>query len=282
MSTSFESTRRFLRPSDIGRVRRNQRRIQLTRALMIARNVVFAATAVAIALWLYRRTQSDARFAVKHIEIAGFVHTPRPAIEAIARNYVGANLFRIDIARVQRDLGAVPWVRRITIEKKLPDTLRINIVERTAAALVENGGSIRYVDATGVVIADLSPAVGDMDLPLITNAAGPELERTMALLTSLRQSDPLLYSRIAELRPVPPRGFAIFDRDLGAFVYANSGDIAPKWRQLYAIARAEHFSRSDIEYADLRFGDRIIVKPLRTTTAAAPPPQPANTVQITN
>jgi cell division protein FtsQ len=282
LSTSFESTPRFLRPSDIGRVRRNQRRIQLTRGLMIARNVVFAAAAVAVGLWLYRHTQSDARFAVRHIEIAGFVHTPRPALEAMARTYVGTNLFRIDIARVQQDLGSISWIRRITIEKKLPDTLRINIVERTPVALLQDAGSLRYVDATGVVIADLSPSVGDLDLPVITSAAGPELERAIALLSSLRQSDPVLYSRIAELRPVPPRGFAIFDRDLGALLYANAEDIAPKWRELYTIVRAEQFGRSDIEYADLRFGGRIIVKPLKATTAAAPPLPVTTTMQITN
>ncbi len=282
MSTSFESTQRFHRPSDVGRVRRNQRRIQLTRALAIARNVVFVAAVALFGLWLYRHTQSDARFAVKHIEIAGFVHTPRSAIESIARNYVGANLFRIDIDRVQRDLDSISWIRRISIEKKLPDTLRIKITERTPAALLETGGAIRYVDDTGTVIADLSPSVGDKDLPLITNAAGPELERTMALLASLRQSDPALYSRIAQLQPVAPRGFAIFDRGLGAYVYANAEDIAPKWRQLYAIAEAEQFGHAGIEYADLRFGGRIIVKPLRTLAAATPLPPATSTVQITN
>ena len=282
MSTSFESAQRFLRPSDIGRVRRNQRRIQLTHALRITRNLVFVGVAAALALWLYRHTQSDARFAVKHIEIAGFVHTPQLAIKAIARNYVGANLFRIDIDRVQRDLGSIAWIKRITIEKKLPNTLRINIVERVPAALVESGGSIRYVDDAGVVIADLSPSVGDTDLPLIRNAAGTELQRTMTLLSSLHKTDPMLYSRIAELRPVPPRGFAIFDRDLGAFVYANAEDIAPKWRQLYAIVRAEQFGRAGIEYADLRFDGRVILTPLKTIIAAVPSPPVTTTVQITN
>lgn len=282
MSTTVESTHRFLRPSDIGRVRRNQRRIQLTRSLVIARNVLFVATAVAAGFWIYRHTQSDARFAVKHIEIAGTVHTPRAAVQSIAKSYIGANLFRIDIARVQRDLGSIPWIERITIEKKLPDTLRINVVERTAAALVESGGAFRYVDPTGIVIAALSPSVGDADLPLIKDATGGELRRSMALLSSLKSIDPALYSRIAELRPIAPRGFAIFDRGLGATVYANADDIATKWRQLYAIASEEQFGRGGIEYADLRFDGRVIVKPLKTSPIAVPLPAATATALITN
>ena len=59
------------------------------------------------ALWAYRHTQSNARFAVRTIEIDGAVHTPRAALDLATQRYVGLNLFQIDIARVQRDLGGL-------------------------------------------------------------------------------------------------------------------------------------------------------------------------------
>lgn len=283
MSTSFETTRRFLRPPDIGRIRRNQRRIQLTRIFIITRNVLFVAAIVAGAVWAYSHTQSDARFAVKRIEVAGAVHTPQAALQAMTRQYVGLNLFRIDIARVQRDLGSLAWIRRIDIEKKLPDTLRIKIVERTPVALLQTATGLQYVDGGGVTLADLSPVVGDNDLPVVAEASGAELVRTMELLTSLRRRDPVLYSRIAEVRPVAPRGFALFDRELGAFVYANGEDIDAKWRALYSIVRSEQFSRGNVEYADLRFAGRIVLKPLKNAAVAiAAPAQAKVTTLITN
>lgn len=279
---SLETTQRFLRPTDLGRLRRNQRRIQLTRIAVLARNVLFAATLIAGAVWLYRQTQSDTRFAVKQIEFTGAVHTPRAAVEGVTRQYVGLNLFKIDIARVQRDLRSLPWIQRIAIEKKLPDTLRINIVERTPAALLRTGSGIQYVDAAGATLAELSPAVGDNDLPIIANASGAELIRTIELLSALKQRDPVLYSRIGEVQPISPRGFSIFDRELGAFVYANDNDVAAKWRTLYAIAQSEQFTRGGIEYADLRFAGRVVVKPLKTPAAAAAPTRTRETTQITN
>jgi hypothetical protein len=81
----------------------------------------------------------------------------------------------------------------------------------------------------------------------------------------LAPHDREIYSRISEVRPVPPRGFAIFDRALGAFVYADSDNVSAKWRSLYSILRAEN--NPPIEYADLRFADRVIVKTLETTHA---------------
>jgi cell division protein FtsQ len=283
MSAGYDSTSpRFFRPADVARIRRNQRRIQFQRIASIGGKAAVVLGIVAGSLLAYRHTQGDARFAVKTIEITGATHTPRTAIEAITRQYLGANLFRIDIARLQADLRRLGWVKRIEAEKKLPDTLRIRIVERAPVALVAAGGRITYVDENGIPFAELAPSIGDGDLPLITSASGAELERSVALLNDLRTRDPQLYSRISEVKPVAPNSFALFDRELGAFVYSDEGDLSARWRDLYAVARAEHLGKHDIEYADLRFAGRIVVKPVHA--AVLPPlthPQVVPT-QITN
>ena len=210
--------------------------------------------------WTWRHTQSDARFALKTIEVTGTVHTPRASVDSITRAYVGGNLFKLDITNVQNDLGKLGWIRRIETEKKLPDTLRVRIVERTPVALLQSGDRLRYVDESGVAFAELSPSVGDGDLPLITNAGGAELARCVALLRNLRARDAELYARLSEIRPIAPDGFALFDRQLGAVVYAGANDLSPKWRELYAIAQSERLNRGAIQYADLRFSNRIVIK----------------------
>ncbi|HEV7238992.1 MAG TPA: FtsQ-type POTRA domain-containing protein [Thermoanaerobaculia bacterium] len=259
---SFDTTAsRFLRPTDLHRLRRNQRRIQVHRLLVILRNCALAAVAFIGVAWAWRYIQSSA-FAVQTIEVVGAKHTPKEVLDRATQRYVGANLFQIDIDRVQRDLGGRGWVDRIDIEKKLPDALRIKITERTPVALVRRNERLLYVDAEGAAFAELSPRVGDNDLPLIADAHGPELTRSVQLLTALEQRDRELYSRISEVWPIPPHGFALFDRELNAVVYVNAEDISTKYRNLYAVLRAENNPK--IQYADLRFADRVIVKGLET------------------
>lgn len=284
MSSNFETTQttRFLRPADPMRLRRNHRHVQAHRVLKIARNVVISFVLLASAFWAWRQTQSDARFAVKAIEIAGAVHTPRAAIDAVTARYIGLNLFRIDIARVQQDLGTLPWIARIDIEKKLPGTLHITIAERQPVALVQADGKLQYVDERGVPFAELSPAAGDDDLPLISDAAGPELARTIALIRDLRARDPQAFARISEVRPVAPAGFAFFDRQLGATVYANGADLSDKWRRLDAILAAEGLHSRSVEYADLRFSDRVVIKPVHPIAAASVQTSTAPQAPITN
>lgn len=282
MSSAFDNTDRFLRATDAGRIRRNQRQIAVERVLAIVRNFVLFLLALVGAVWLYSHTQSDARFAVRNIEISGAVHTSRAALEAQTRQYGGLNLFRIDIARVQRDFESMSWVRRINIEKRLPDTLRIHITERVPIALLRDHDRLLYVDVEGKAFADLAASVGDDDLPIIADAAGAELGRSIALLEMLRAADSELYSRVAEIRPIAPRGFALFDRELQAFVYGNAEDVVEKWRDLYAITRAERLGAGSIEYADLRFADRLIVKPVHPMTIAVTPLPRPNAAEITN
>jgi len=256
---NFDTTAsRFLRPTDVSRLRRNQRRMNAQKTLIVLRNVAVFAALAGGAIWTWQHTRSAPNFAVKHIQLDGVKHTPMGALSVATERYKGSNLFKIDIDRVQRDLGGLGWVDRIEIEKQVPDTLRIKITERQPVALVRSGEKLLYVDAAGVGFAELSPRVGDDELPIITDAHGPELARTVTLLGRLRADDRELYSRISEVWPIAPRGFAIYDRDLGAVVYANADDISAKYRNLYAILQSENNPK--IEYADLRFADRVIVR----------------------
>jgi cell division protein FtsQ len=282
--SSFDTTAsRFLRPPDVARIRRNQRQIRFLRTFAILRTGAVLVALGAAGLWVWKHTQSDGRFAVRHVEIVGAKNTPAAQLQNLTRAYVGENLFKIDITRVQRELGAVNWVSRIEIEKRLPDTLRIRIVERRPVALVETAQGLTYVDESGVAFAALSPAVGSAELPLIADASGPELRRCVQMLEQLRRQDAVLYSRVSEIRPIAPRGFAVFDRQLAATVYVNGEDIIEKWRGLYGIAAAEGFGSGSLEYADLRFSDRIVVKPQHPVAVArvtAPPV--ARSQEITN
>ena len=275
MSARYETTERFFRPADVATLRRNQRRVQIQQIILFGSRIAVVAAVAAAALWTWRHTHSDARFALKTIEITGAVHTPRAAIDTVARGYVGANLFDLDIDRVQNDLRKLGWISRIETEKKLPDTLRVRVVERTPVALLQAGDRLQYVDENGVAFAELSPSVGDGDLPLISvgapegGSAHAELVRCIELLRSLRARDPEVYARVSEIRPIAPDAFALFDRQLGAVVYAGARDLSSKWRELYAIAQSEKLERGAIRYADLRFADRIVIKPSKG--AALPP-----------
>jgi len=262
-------TDRFLRPADVGAVRRNRRQLQARRILIVAANLAFLLSLAAAATWLVQRAKSDERFAIRKVAVEGAHFTSLASIKTVTASLEGANLFRLDIDGLRGKLLTLPWVESVSIEKQLPDVLRVSIRERVPVAITTLSGSSRYVDRAGKVFAEVSPEVGNPDLPIVNPSTTAELRRTIAFLAILRSEDPALYSRVSEIAPISPNSFSVFDRDLAAEVLLDSESAVRRWRDLYAIARAERYGKGEIQYADLRFEDRVVVKSSRRTERAA-------------
>jgi cell division septal protein FtsQ len=256
----METSDRFFRPPDTQATRRNYRRVQVHRVLAVAGNVMVV-VCFALALgWLWQTTQRDARFAIREISATGAVNTPQSAIDEVTQRYVGVNLFQLDIEQLKRELLSLPWVAGVAIEKELPGRLAVHVTERVPVAIVSGPRSLRYADAGGDVFADLDPRFGAMDLPLVTEADAKTVPGCIAMLESLRAESPDMYSRISEISPADGGTFRIWDRDLGADVFIGDRP-AGKWKTLHAIAAREGLGVGTIDYADLRFEDRVIVRP---------------------
>lgn len=251
---------RFMRPSDLRAIRRNHRQVQVQRLLWIAANGVLALSLLVAGYWLFDRTQNDSRFSVRKIQIVGAQYTAADALQQVHRRYNGTNLFKLDVLQLRRELDVLPWVERAEIEKQIPDTLVIRLVERRPVALL-SGAAPRYLDREGKPFAQLSRSVGDPDLPLVNAANAQDIRRCVDFLRDLRASEPALYSRISEVSPLVPEGFVVFDRDLRTWISVDGAGSRRKWVALYDIVQREGFAAGSVQYADLRFDRRIVVRP---------------------
>ncbi|MEW6623147.1 MAG: FtsQ-type POTRA domain-containing protein [Bacillota bacterium] len=81
---------------------------------------------------------------------------------------MGSNLFYIDVSVVKQKLELIPMVESVIIQKRLPHTLYITIVERTPALLLVASGKFILVDKQGVFIRDVESIRDFMDLPIVT------------------------------------------------------------------------------------------------------------------
>jgi cell division protein FtsQ len=259
--TVYQPSDRFMRPPDVRATRRNHHRVQIQKMLVIAANVLLAVGICLVALWIWQRSQHDERFAVRAIQPVGATKTTPSELASVARRYVGMNLFQIDLGALQREFQSLPWVADVAIEKQLPGTLKVHVTEREPVALLVENGKLLYVDREARPFARLAPRYGNPELPLVRDASKGELSRAVAFLARIRRDEPELYSRISEVSPLAPESFVIFDRSLSAPLFVRESDAAAKWRELYRIAGAESLQSGSIAYADLRFNDRIVIKP---------------------
>lgn len=282
--TSFETGDRFFRPLDVKASRRNQRGVQARRILTVFANIVFVAILTLAAFWIYRSTVSDSRFAIARVDVVGSKHSSPGEMRALTSRYVGRNLFKLDLDAIQKEVSSAPWVDHVAIEKVLPSTLRLRIVERHPVAILAAADGLRYVDANGIAFASLLPRDGDPELVVIDGGDPADLRRTVEFLERLRVTAPALYARVSQITPVIPSGYQIFDRELATSILVDDEGSVAKWTNLYQLAATENFRSGDLDYADLRFAGRVIVKPhqKRNDLAVQPLNGGAAPMMITN
>lgn len=95
----------------------------------------------------------------------------------------------VDVAAIRDRLMKFGWVKDARVSRRLPDTLVIDVVERTPAALWQNQGQLALIDPDGVVL-DRVPVDKMPDLPLLigagANGQAEQLGRIMAVVPTLK------------------------------------------------------------------------------------------------
>lgn len=116
-------------------------------------------------------------FAVMRLE--GASYTAAADVNAILDRVRGENLFRLDSGSLEDELGMLPTVLGATVSVRLPDTLVVNLDERTAIVIWRVGERRYLVDVEGTLFARLgeAPPREAARLPVIDDlrAASPGL-----------------------------------------------------------------------------------------------------------
>ncbi len=154
------------------KLRSSQVRATRARMAAVALAVVFAAVlgtclVVRGSQWaLNQLVYENNAFAVQSIEVQTDGVLSVDEIRRWTGVRVGANLLALDLAKVKRDLELVSLVDSVSVERILPHTLRIRVIEREPVAQInvprprQGGGfdlSVFHVDAQGWVMAPVDP-----------------------------------------------------------------------------------------------------------------------------
>src|SRR3546814_10117498 len=96
----------------------------------------------------------------------------------------------VDLEDVRADLMKYGWIKDARVSRRLPDTLVVDIVERTPAAIWQHNNRLSLIDEKGVVLEPVTVATMP-DLPLVigprANPRSQDLARLPASASSLQE-----------------------------------------------------------------------------------------------
>ena len=131
-----------------------------------------------------------AGFQVKKVEVVGADRIDRLKVYDIALAQKDRSMAAVDLEDVRGDLMRYGWIKDARVSRRLPDTLVVDIVERTPAAIWQHNNRLSLIDEKGVVLEPVTVATMP-DLPLVigpkANQRSPDLDRLLTEASSLKE-----------------------------------------------------------------------------------------------
>lgn len=206
-----------------------------------------------------------AGFRIDEITVAGRGRTPMDQLAAALGAGHGAPILAVNLQQAKDRLEALPSVKAAAVERRLPDSLHIAIVERQPIAIWQNNGQHMLVDKTGQVIP--GSIAGHEGLPLVVgDGAGIRADELLAML----DSEPTLAPRVKAAIRVGNRrwNLMIDDAQDGLEVRLPEDEADAAWHRLAELERTQGLSARQVRMVDLRVPDRMILKTERASNPA--------------
>ncbi|HET9518760.1 MAG TPA: FtsQ-type POTRA domain-containing protein [Actinoplanes sp.] len=186
------SVRRFM-------ARARQRRLRAAAPWAITAGVV----AVAVALgWTVYGTDV---FGVRDVRVVGTEVATPEGVRAAAAVATDMPIARVDLDAVRDRVQALAPVDRAIVSRDWPDTIVIEVVERTPVAAVPFGTRFRLIDAEGVAFRTLRRAPAGLPVARLADPGPADLNTRAALVVLSSLTDELREQVVAVAVPAPAR-----------------------------------------------------------------------------
>ena len=198
---------------------------------------------------------------VTDIEVEGRETTDAATIMAALQADRGTPILAVSPSRAKTQLESLAWVRSAAIERRLPGTLWVRLVERHPLAVWQHGGTQELIDREGEVIPvrDLSR------FARVPTVVGEDAARHAAKLIDMLAHEPELAARVSAAIRVDGRRWNL-RIDNAIDVLLPEENPAAAWTHLATLERDSSLLKRDLQAVDLRLPDRVV---LRVNAAAA-------------
>ena len=240
----------------------------------------YGLVALVASLVVYRGVQVSANahlLEVNRIVVHGNERLSKGEVLAVLSGLRGESLLWTDLDAWRRRLLSSPWVRDAALRRSLPATVDVVVSERQPIGIGRiNGGDMYLVDERGVIIDQYGPQYADLDLPIIDGLAAVNQDGSLTderradlaarLMTALR-AKPQVARRVSQIDVADLHNAAVILTGDPAVIQLGEDQFLPRLQGYLELAPALRERVADIDYVDLRFDDRIYVRPASAPSA---------------
>lgn len=266
MSVTAPADRRFRR-SQIHATRR--RHLRARPVWRIVKAGALASLLAGAAWWAAAAAVDLPWLRVQQVRVEGNQRVHAGEITALLEGITGQSLLAVDLDRWRARLFASAWVADATLRRRLPGTIVVELRERVPMGIARAGTDLFLIDAAGTVIDEYGPRYADCDLPIVDGiivtpvTAPPAIDRQRGQLVSRLMFElrarPDLVTRVSQIDAANAHDVHVILEGDPAVVRLGDTQFAERLDSYVRLQAALREQVPDIDYVDVRFGERVYV-----------------------
>jgi cell division protein FtsQ len=209
---------------------------------------------------------------IKQIKIEGNRIVGENEILQLTQVQMNALLYKVDLTAIQRNVMSHHYIKDAVVERNLPNSVHIKVVERVPIAIV-NRPETMYLDENGVVLPrSISHRL--FDLPMISGiseneplALGsiikqPDVLEALRLLAVMKIVNRPMYHNISEVQVRNGGDIVVYSAEGGVPIIFGRDDMPSKLVRLEIFWNDVVRMRGTqlLQYVDLRYQDQIVAR----------------------
>jgi cell division protein FtsQ len=225
-------------------------------------------------LLLKRTLERDSHYRIagtENIEATGLNEIPRAQMLPVFGEDIGRNIFFVPLDLRRRQLEQIPWVKRATVMRLLPDRIRVSIVEREPVAFSRIGNRIGLVDADGVLLSmsAASMARHHYSFPVLTGidpgdpseARRARMAVYLRLMSDLDSTGQHYSQQISEIDLTDPEDARVLMPEQGSDILAHFGEdhFLERYRRYKAHIAEWRQQYPHLASVDLRYDEQVVL-----------------------
>jgi cell division protein FtsQ len=227
-----------------------------------------------VALGLYRGSAAAAHahvLQIDRIEVRGNEHLSKGEVLAVLTGLRGQSLLWTDLGRWRARLLSSPWVRDAALRRSLPSTVEVFVTERQPIGIGRIDGRMYLIDERGVIIDEYGLQYAEFDLPIIDGLAavpaegGSLTDESRAELASrvvgALKAEPAIARRLSQIDVSDQHNAMVILSGDPAVIHLGEDQFLVRLDSYLDLASTLRERVANIESVDLRFDDRIYVRP---------------------
>jgi cell division protein FtsQ len=205
--------------------------------------------------------------------------------EAILQQFVrdrGRSVLRVPLDARRSALEEISWIESATVQRILPNRIRVDLNERTPIAFLRNGTELALIDAHGVILD--RPRSEDLQFPIVTglseNLPREERGKRMQNYQEFVKDIDLVRSgssdRVSEVDLANPRdlravmtGIASANDSQALTIHFGASDFTGKYRMVVENFAQWQASNGRVHSIDLQYAKQVVLNPDSNTASAS-------------